>query len=205
MGLGGTLAHTATAPVRLSLSAGELALEVALGIVRGTRRALQGDHDASGPAQPSWPAPPPPPRPAPRRPASPSNGASTKSSGATHTAASAPIVEPPPPVPAAEARGDAVPVIPPPPGAKEVDDAPVPVAEFGEEGAEEDAGAEVRIDPPWEGYDDMIAAQVQDRLADANREVVAAVALYEGMKRDRRSVARAADRRLRALINQPGA
>jgi hypothetical protein len=193
MGLGGTIAHTATAPVRLTLSAGELALEVALGVVRGARRALRGDHGETGLDQPSWPAPPPRPRPARERPTPSADGASS-----TRTVA-------PPPIPRTEAQGDAVPVVPPPPGAKVVDDAPVPVAEFGEEGAEDDAGAEVHIDPPWDGYDDLTAAQVNERLADANREVVAAVALYEGMKRERRSVVRAADRRLRALENQPGA
>ena len=109
--------------------------------------------------QPSWPSPPPPP---PRRRPTPSTN------GTSAATADAPSAPPPPRAPAAQ--GDAVPVIPPPPGAKEVDDAPVPVAEFGGEGAEEDAGAEVRIGPPW-----------------------------DGMKRDRRSVARAADRRLRLL------
>jgi hypothetical protein len=199
MGLGGTIAHTATAPVRLTLSAGELALEVALGVVRGTRRALSGDdHAESGLTQPSWPAPPP--RPPRERPRSSTNGASATSSSSTQT-----VEAPPPPPPPVEPQGAAVPVIPPPPGAKEVDDAPIPVAEFGGEGAQENAGAEVHIDPPWDGYDDMTAAQVNERLADANREVVAAVSLYESVKRDRRSVIRTADRRLRALENQPGA
>ena len=197
MGLGGTLASTATAPVRLGLSAGELALEVALGVVRGTRRALEREHEFdSMPVHPSWP--PPPPLAPPRR-------SSTTTSANGSSATEAPpkprpeSVETPPPLPPAAAKGDAVPVVPPPAGAKEVDDSPIPVAEFAEEGAEDGAGAEVHIDPPWDGYDDMTAAQIQQRLADSDREVVATVSLYEGMRRGRRSVVRAADKRLRAL------
>lgn len=194
MGLAGTLTHTATAPLRLGLSAGELALEVALGMVRGTRRALEGDHGRdSSLAQPSWPPPPP----APSRRGKPSRPASSNGSSATEAPAKPrpEAVESPPTV----VRGDAVPAIPPPEGAKEVDDTPIPIGEFAEEGAEDGAGAEVRIDPPWDGYDDMTAAQIQERLANAEREVVAAVSLYEGMCRGRRSVARAAERRLRLL------
>jgi hypothetical protein len=191
MGLGGTLAHTATAPVRIGLSAGELALEVALGLMRGSRRALEGERErelGSIQAHPSWPPPPVRPR-QPERPRS-SNGASS-------------AAEPPPrpgaTVPPAAVQGDAVPVIPPPAGAKEVDDAPVPVGEFAEEGAEDGAGAEVHVEPPWDGYDDMTAAQIAKRLADADRETVATVSLYEGMRRGRTSVVRAADKRLRLL------
>ncbi|HEX2097147.1 MAG TPA: hypothetical protein VHF50_07255 [Solirubrobacterales bacterium] len=198
MGLG-QITSTVTAPVRIGLSAGELALEVALGVVRGTRRALERDGDGAA-RQPSWPPPPPAPS---REPAHVPRPRSTNGSSASTTAAPPKrrpeAVEPPPPVPPAQALGDAVPVIPPPPGAKEVDDAPEPVAEFSESGAEDGAGAEVRVDPPWDGYDKMTAAQIQQRLAKADREVVAAVSLYEGMQRGRRSVVGAAERRLRAL------
>jgi hypothetical protein len=175
--------HTAGAPVRLSLSAGELALEVALGLVRGTRRALESEHEFDAvPTHPRWP-----PAPVPRERREPPPPAPQERP------------EPPPPVPPAAAAGDAVPVVPPPAGAKEVDDDPVPVAEFAEEGAEDGAGAEVHIDPPWDGYDDMTAAQIAERLSDADRAAVAAVSLYEGMRRGRRSVVGAADRRLRLL------
>lgn len=88
---------------------------------------------------------------------------------------------------------------PPLAGAKEVDDAATRVAEVGGAGAEEDAGAEVRVEAPWDGYDDMTAAQIQQRLSGAGREVAAAVSLYEGSRRARRSVVRAADRRVRVL------
>jgi hypothetical protein len=102
-------------------------------------------------------------------------------------------------VPPAAAQGDAVPVVPPPPGAKSVDDDPVPVAEFAEEGAEQGAGAQIDIEAPWEGYDGMTAAQIQKRISGADSAMVAAVSLYEGSRRGRRSVIDAADRRLKLL------
>lgn len=183
----GTLVHGAAAPVRLGLTAGEIALEVALGLVRGTRRALDGDRSHEQRVAPFKAPPPPPsrqtaparpePAPPPRRP-----------EAAT-----------PPPVPPAAAEGPAVPVVPPPAGAKTVDDDPVPVGEFGGEGAAEGAGAEVTVDEPWDGYDTMTAAQIQKRLAGADREALAAVVLHEGVGRKRKSVIAAAEKRLRQL------
>jgi len=205
MGLAGTLARQATAPVRLGLTAGEMALEVALGLVRGTRRVLDGDHRKDHHPFSQWATPPS------RRPRAGVTTAPSPSptSGGTRPTTEAPVtappprrpkpVKPPPPVPPSRATGPAVPVVPPPRGAKQVDDTPVPVAEFGEEGAEDEAGSQVRIDPPWNGYDDMTAAQMQQRLGTAKREVVAAVSLYEGSHRKRRTVIDAAGRRLRSL------
>lgn len=157
-----TVVRTAVAPVKLGLSAGELALEVTLGVVRGVRRVLADENGSRGLASPLAPVRPISPE---RRPVD----------------------------------GPAVAVVPPPPGAKQVDDDPVPVAEFGGKGAETAAGAQIHIDEPWDGYDGMTAAQIQKRLAKANRAVVAAVSLYEGSGRGRRSVIGAADRRLRQL------
>jgi hypothetical protein len=105
----------------------------------------------------------------------------------------APPVSPPP------AQGPAVPAVPPVAGAKQVDDDPVPIAEFAEAGAEDGAGAQVRIDPPWDDYGSMTAAQIRQRLATADSSLAAAVSLYEGAGRGRVSVVDAADRRLRAL------
>lgn len=175
-----TVVRTAVAPVKLGLSAGELALEVTLGVVRGVRRVFGDENGDRGLTTPL----------APRRPLS-----VDRRSASPPT----PVVAPPPPVPPAAADGPAVAVVPPPPGAKQVDDDPVPVAEFGGEGAETAAGAQIHIDEPWDGYDGMTAAQIQKRLTKANRAAVAAVSLYEGSKRGRRSVIGAADRRLRQL------
>lgn len=174
-----TVVRGAVAPVKLGLTAGELALEVTLGIVRGVRRAFADDDGSRGLATPL----------APMRPVSVERRRSSAK----------PAVAPPPAVLPAAADGPAVAVVPPPPGAKQVDDSPVPVAEFGGEGAAHAAGAQIHIDEPWDGYDGMTAAQIQKRLTKANRAVVAAVSLYEGSGRGRRSVIGAADRRLRQL------
>jgi hypothetical protein len=78
-----------------------------------------------------------------------------------------------------------------------VDEEPVLVAEAAEEGAEEGAGAELHVEAPWEGYDQMTAADIRDRLAAATAAEAAAVELYESTGRSRRSVLEAAERALR--------
>jgi hypothetical protein len=73
-----------------------------------------------------------------------------------------------------------------------VDEETVLVAEVAEEGAEDGAGAELRVDPPWEGYDEMTAADIRDRLAAATAVEAAAVELYESTGKNRRTVIEAA-------------
>ena len=113
----------------------------------------------------------------------------------------------PPPTPGAATNGEG-PVEPPapadsPPAVPDelipdhVDEEVVLVAEVAEEGAEDGAGAELRIDEPWQGYDRMAAVEVCDRLAAATVELAAAVELYESTRRSRRSVLEAAERALR--------
>ncbi|MGH2715728.1 MAG: hypothetical protein ACRDM7_17925, partial [Thermoleophilaceae bacterium] len=68
------------------------------------------------------------------------------------------------------------------------------VAEAAEAGAEDGAGAEVAIDEPWPGYDDMSAADIEDRLVAEGTEAAAAVSLYEASRRARASVLEAASR-----------
>ena len=80
-----------------------------------------------------------------------------------------------------------------------VDEEPVLVAEVAEEGAEEGAGAELHVEPPWDGYDRMTAADIRDRLAAATVTEAAAVELYESTRKSRRSVLDAAERALRGL------
>jgi hypothetical protein len=77
-----------------------------------------------------------------------------------------------------------------------VDEDPVLVAEAAEEGAEEGAGAELTIEPPWAGYDQMTAADIEDRLAAATAAEAAAVELYESSHKNRSSVTDAAARAL---------
>jgi hypothetical protein len=78
-----------------------------------------------------------------------------------------------------------------------VDEDPVLVAEAAEEGAEDGAGPELHVQPPWDGYDRMTAADIRDRLAAATATEAAAVELYETTGRNRRSVLDAAERALR--------
>ncbi len=79
-----------------------------------------------------------------------------------------------------------------------VDEEVVLVAETAEEGAEDGAGPELHIDPPWDGYDEMTAADVRDRLAVASPVEAAAVELYESAHKSRRTVIDAAARALKA-------
>jgi hypothetical protein len=187
------LASGAKAPIRLGLSAGGIGLSAMRSVVEEARRRLGSDSSRSD----GWtrPSPEPVSSPAPdirRRGRSAVDGADAPSG----SPAQAPeAVDPPPPVAPAAAAGPAIPIIPAP-GAKRIDDEPVPVAEVAEPGAEDGAGAEVRVDPPWDGYDSMTAADVRDRLVAADAEIAAAVTLYESAGKGRVSVIRAAERRL---------
>jgi hypothetical protein len=200
MQLAHTLARGATAPIRLGLSAGGLGLSVARTVVDEARRALgHGGSSANG-----WSGP----RPAPVRSPAPdvrAHGDALESVvdvvAPSPPRPSAPEAAAPPPVQPPAAKGPSVPAIPPVRGAKQVDDTPVPVAEFAEPGAEDGAGAQIHIDPPWDGYDGMTAAQIRERLASADSGVAAAVSLYESAGRGRVSVVRAADSRLRSLAS----
>ncbi len=163
-------------PLRLVASIGEGALEVALALVREARSALEDQEPATPAPEPtSVTVERPAPRPTVRQ-------RSRLASRPRRPARSEPAQPPPAP--------------PVPDTAKTIDDEPVPVAEFGGEGAEEDAGPEIHVDPPWDGYDAMTVADLKARLTDANRELLAAVVLYEGFGRGRRSVIDPAEQRL---------
>jgi ferritin-like metal-binding protein YciE len=103
----------------------------------------------------------------------------------------APRPSPQPPAPIPDAR---------PPAPEEpthVSEEPELVGEFAEAGAEDEAGAEVEIAEPWQGYDRMKAAEIQRRVEDSSNEVAAVVRLYESAGKNRQTVLRAAERRLR--------
>jgi hypothetical protein len=72
----------------------------------------------------------------------------------------------------------------PPPREKTVDDAPV-LAET--EGAAS-PGAEIHVDTPWTGYDEMKAADVVDRVRVSDPSVKAVVRLYEQQHKKRKSI-----------------
>jgi hypothetical protein len=102
-------------------------------------------------------------------------------------------VEPPAP-PAA----DSPPAVPDELIPDHVDEEVVLVAEVAEAGAEEGAGPELRIDEPWDGYDQMTAGEIGDRLTSATPELAAAVELYESTAKARRSVLEATRKALRS-------
>jgi hypothetical protein len=71
------------------------------------------------------------------------------------------------------------------------------VQESAEPGAEDGAGAEVRVAEPWQGYRAMDAADIVDRLVTASRAEMVAVELFELRGRRRKSVVAAAQRALK--------
>ena len=75
-----------------------------------------------------------------------------------------------------------------------VSEEPELVAETAETGAEDGAGAEVDVDEPWPGYDEMTAPDIEDRLQAEGPEAAAAVSLYEASHKGRASILEAASR-----------
>jgi hypothetical protein len=105
---------------------------------------------------------------------------------------------PPGPVAVApSAPADSPPAVPDELVPDHVDEEVVLVAEVAEEGAEDGAGPELHVDPPWDGYGDMTAPQITDRLTASTAELAAAVELYESIGKSRRTVLDAAERALR--------
>lgn len=96
------------------------------------------------------------------------------------------VIEPPPTSPAAPVSEPA-----------HVSEEPELAESVAETGAEDGAGAEVRIAEPWDGYRLMNAAEIIDRLATASSAELAAVELYELSSRKRKSVLAAARSRLK--------
>jgi hypothetical protein len=102
--------------------------------------------------------------------------------------------------------GVVMPDAPPPPSPPEPAPAPEPahvstepvlVEESAEPGAEDGAGAQVRVGEPWPGYRSLKARDVVARLPFATREELAAVELFERAGANRKSVVVAAQRALK--------
>jgi hypothetical protein len=85
-----------------------------------------------------------------------------------------------------------------------VSEEPTVVEEFAEPGAEDGAGAEVRIDEPWDGYANMSAKEVIGRLGDATPAELVAINLYESANQARQTVLSAVERQLK-VANRDGA
>ena len=168
------------APVRITLKAAEIGLSTAAEAARILTELLNPDRESSDFAE--------------------YRAATHPDYGAGN--GGAPDVEYAPP--AAAAVTDAPPAVPDAPPAvpdelipDHVDEEVVLVAEVAEEGAEDGAGAELRVEAPWDGYDRMTAADIRDRLAAASPVEAAAVELYESAGKNRRTVIDAASRALR--------
>jgi hypothetical protein len=114
--------------------------------------------------------------------------------------ASAPTPAATPPAPAPAATRPAPPdvVAPPaPPEPSHVSSEPELVRESAEPGAEDGAGAQIRIEEPWPGYRSFKARDIVARLPSATREELAAVELFERAGANRKSVIAAAQRALK--------
>jgi len=85
------------------------------------------------------------------------------------------------------------------PAPDHVDREAVVVAESHDPGAADGVGAQITVDEPWEGYDELSPQEVVDRLEDADVGKLAVVRLYEQLHRDDRGVLAEIDRRLAAL------
>jgi hypothetical protein len=165
-------------PVRLTLRVWELGLSSAASAARLGLELLDPDRSAA-PAD-RYPPPPAP---------------SVHGNGG----APGPVdVRPHRPADARSAPADSPPPVPDELIPDHVDEQVVLVAEVAEEGAEDGAGPELRIDEPWEGYDKMTATQINSRLAAATAELAAAVQLYESSGKSRRTVIDAAARALKS-------
>jgi outer membrane biosynthesis protein TonB len=122
-----------------------------------------------------------------------------------------PVASPPPPPPAPppppepQAEPPRKPELPPEPPAEpprepeppHISTEPELVEEFSEPGAEDGAGAQVRVGEPWPGYRSLKARDVIARLPTATREELAAVELFEFAGANRKSVVVAAQRALK--------
>ena len=103
----------------------------------------------------------------------------------------------PPPAPTLAPEPPPAPEPAPAPEPSHVSTEPVLVEESAEPGAEDGAGAQIRIGEPWPGYRGLKARDVVARLPFATREELAAVELFERAGANRKSVVVAAERALK--------
>jgi hypothetical protein len=125
------------------------------------------------------------------------DGAVTAPPSRERSEASTVVMEPPPVAPIRQRESPPAAGEPLKPAPVHVSAEPELVSESADAGAEEGAGAQIRIGEPWEGYRAMKAADVINRLSTATKEELAAVELYEVAGRNRKSVVAAAHKALR--------
>jgi hypothetical protein len=83
------------------------------------------------------------------------------------------------------------------PAPPHVSEEPALAAEIAEPGAEDGAGAAVRVDEPWPGYRALNAKDVVARIASADAAELAAIQLFESSHQRRQTVLSAVERQLR--------
>jgi hypothetical protein len=105
----------------------------------------------------------------------------------------------PAPEPMRELRREPAPTAPPAVEPTHVSEEPVLVEEFAEPGAEDGAGAQVHVAPPWDAYERMNARAIVARLGGADAAELAAVELYELTTRRRQTILNAVERELRRV------
>jgi hypothetical protein len=171
-------------PLRLGIRAFELGL-------RGTTEVLErlaglaGVRSSEAPASPSAPAEPEP-EPA-RQPAA-EEAPSPREREEPSTVPDVELVD----------RGEPIDYeTPAEPEPRHVDTEEVLVESVAEEGAQDGAGAQIRIAEPWEGYQHLRAADVVARARTATPEELAAVELFELAGRKRQTVISAVQRELK--------
>ncbi len=177
MGLVAGVVSLARQPVRLTLRVWELGLSSAASAARLGLDLL--DPERADPFATAERHPPP-------SPAEAGNGRAPR------------VVDVEPPGPAPRPSADSPPAVPDALVSDHVDEEVVLVAEVAEEGAEEGAGPELHVDEPWDGYDQMTAPEIGDRLAAGDPVLAAAVDLYETTHKSRRTVIEAAERALKS-------
>jgi hypothetical protein len=79
---------------------------------------------------------------------------------------------------------------------RHIDREAVLVGESADQGAEDGAGAQLHVSPPWDGYGAMRATDIVDRLVVESDEALSVVLLYEQSTKNRRTVMSAATREL---------
>lgn len=84
-----------------------------------------------------------------------------------------------------------------------VSEEPILAAEVAEPGAEDGAGAEVRVDQPWPGYAQLNAKDVVARIVAADPAELAAIQLFEAANRRRQTVLAAVEQQLE-LVSRDG-
>jgi hypothetical protein len=170
-----------TLPIRISLELTVRAAKLGIGVVRAVAEALETDQTEQ---RAPWPVDDVPVAPAP------TNGRSASAAPETVE----PVEDVPPVVQVLPPEHIEAPIDFDAPAEEELAAAHVDTdATIAyEAGPADDVGAAIRVEAPWEGYDQMRAAEIVKRLRSANDATRAVARLYERQGKARSSVLAAA-------------